>query len=162
MGLTVAMLALAGCTAQTGTLLVQASDPADDIDDFSTLIVLINNFTVHSSDGSEKDFTAQVTSVDVVKLQGGNISDLVRTNLPSGNYSWIRIGVTSANGTLKSSILDVGANANVTVDVPSASLKLNGPFTVGAGSTTTLRIDLHVVHQGNGSYMLTPVIGRVS
>ncbi|HEV8361131.1 MAG TPA: DUF4382 domain-containing protein [Candidatus Thermoplasmatota archaeon] len=162
LGLVVAALALAGCTTGDGTLLVQGSDPPDDIADFSSLTVHVSGFTVHGSDGNDREFSAGVRSVDVVTLQGGNLSELARTGLAAGNYSWIRIGVTSANGTLKAGLLGVGERSNVTVDVPSDALKLNGPFTIRAGSTTTVRLDLHVIHQGNGSYKLTPMVGRVT
>jgi hypothetical protein len=163
LGLLLGALALAGCTAPaTGTLLIQGSDPPDDIGHFRSLTVHLGRFTVHGHDGKETDFASDARSIDVVQLQHGNVTDLLRTDLPSGNYSWIRLGVTSANGTLHAGLFGVGGSANVTVHVPSDSLKLNGPFTIRDGNTTTVRIDLHVVRQGNDAYHLTPVIGRVS
>ena len=154
LGLAVLALALAGCTGGTGTLVVQASDPADDIADFSSLTVQVTKATAHSSDGSEKDVHLTISSVDVVKLQGGNLTTLAQQDVAAGNYSWIRLEVSSASGTLK-------AGGSVTVDVPSDSLKLNGPFEVKTGSTTHLRVDLHVVKTGNDKYELRPVIGSV-
>lgn len=150
-----ATAALGGCLGgATGTLVVQGSDPEDDIADFSSLVVQLGSFAIHRSEGEEHAVSAQVASVDVVKLQGGNLTTLARQDVPAGNYTWIRMGVTGANGTLRE-------GGTVAVEVPSDRLKLNGPFEVRAGSTTSLRIDLHVVKTGNGRYMLSPVIGSV-
>jgi len=143
---------LPGCTGGNGSLVVQGSDPADDIGDFASLVVQLRSFTIHRSDGGESDVSAKVSSVDVVTLQGGNLTTLAQQDVPAGNYSWIRMGVTNASGTLK-------AGGTVNVDVPSDTLKITGSFEVKSGSTTTLRIDLHVFKEGNGRYKMTPVIG---
>jgi hypothetical protein len=152
--LVLATALLAGCTGGTGTLVVQASDPADNIADFASLTVQLSGVRAHSSDGGDKDLSLQVSSVDVVQLQGGNLTTLARQDVAAGNYTWIKLDVTSARGTLR-------AGGNASVDVPSDMLKLNGPFEVKAGATTNLRVDLHVVKQGNGTYSLRPVIGSV-
>jgi len=154
-GLLLVTAALAGCTGGgTGTVVVQGSDPVDDIADFSSLVVQLSGAHVRSSDGSEKDVKLNITSVDVVKLQGGNLSTLAQQDVPAGNYSGVRLDVTSASGSLR-------AGGTASVDVPSDSLKMNGDFTVQAGQTVNLRVDLHVVKTGSGKYVLRPVIGKV-
>lgn len=154
LGLLVLLVGFAGCTGSEGTLVVQGSDPPDDIADFQSLVVQLSGLRVHASGGAEEDLRLNATSVDVVKLMGGNLTTLAQDQVAAGNYSWIKMDVTSASGALK-------AGGNVTVDVPADMLKLNGPFEVRAGGTTTLRIDLHVVKQGQGQYRLSPVIGSV-
>lgn len=147
-------VAIAGCTGSTGTLVILGSDPADSIADFASLTVQLGKVTAHSSDGSDKDLHLNVSSVDVVQLQGGNLTTLAQQDVAAGNYTWIKLEVSSASGTLK-------AGGSVTVDVPSDTLKLNGPFTVTQGKATSLRVDLHVTKTGNGKYELRPVIGKV-
>jgi hypothetical protein len=145
---------LAGCTGATGTLIVLGADPADDIADFSSLTVQVGKVTAHASGGSDQDVHLNVSSVDVVKLAGGNLTTLAQQDVPAGNYSWLKLDVRSASGTLK-------AGGSASVDVPSDRLQLNGPFEVRAGSATDLRVDLHVTKTGQGRYELRPVIGTV-
>jgi hypothetical protein len=146
---------LAGCTGPgTGTVVVQGSDPADDIADFASLVVQLGGAHVRSADGAEKDVGLKATSVDVVALQGGNLTTLAQQDVAAGNYTGIRLDATSAQGTLR-------AGGSTSVNVPSDSLKLNGAFTVASGQTTALRVDLHVHRTGAGAYELRPVIGRV-
>jgi hypothetical protein len=114
----------------------------------------LGSFTIHRSDGNEQAVSAKVAGVDVVQLEGGNLTTLAKQDVAAGNYSWIKMGVTSASGTLK-------AGGTASVDVPSDTLKLNGPFAVAAGQETKLTVQLHVLKTGQGSYKLTPVIGNV-
>jgi hypothetical protein len=147
--------ALAGCTGGgTGTLTVQGTDPADNIGDFRSLVVQLSSFTLHGTDGKDSDVSAKVGSVDVVALQGGNLTTLAQQQVAAGNYTWIRLGATSASGTLV-------AGGSATVDIPSNELQINGPFSVSSGSETKITLQLNVVKTGNGRYMLTPHLGSI-
>jgi len=70
----------------------------------------------------------------------------------------------ATGGTACAPTLPLTAHADVTI--PSGEVKLNRPFDIKDGVTTTITIDFdgeQSVHQiSNGQYMMSPVISIVS
>ncbi len=75
----------------------------------------------------------------------------------AGNFTQIRIVVESATGVMTN-------GTAVTFNVPSGELKTTKPFSVVAGKTTTLTVDIDlsrsIVQNANG-WTLTPVLGSI-
>jgi hypothetical protein len=135
---------------------------------------------VHLADGGGTGITAMNISFDRVEAnidghwqtltestQDFNLLDL-RLNsvvigskvLPSGNYSQIRLHVTSATVT--------DATGTHTLVIPSgmqSGLKINVNFPINANDITDVLLDFNVadsvVIEGNGTYRLKPVIRGV-
>lgn len=150
LGAMVAMLA--GCTASSGTLTVQATDAPDNIGDFTSLTIDVSSIEAKSGDGV-KSFTPAHGSFDLVKLQAGNLTTLFKDQVPAGNYSKLELVITKATGVLKAD------GKSVDVKAPKGSIFLPGSFTVEAGKETVFLFDIHVVAKGSGEYSLQPNAG---
>lgn len=170
-------LTFAGCTtvqaAHVQVLVTDApgslTDDPSAIGDFQRLDVTFSAFKVHragtpgenDAPGSENEAGWQTfnldDTIDLVALQNGYTDELLNRTLDNGRYTQVRFVVVKAEGILRAD------GSRVDVQVPDNQLRLNTPFDVQQGQTTTYTLDLHVVKQGviGNEYKLTPKAGTV-
>jgi hypothetical protein len=146
--------------------------------DARAVLVTFTSVSVHASGGSFMtvpfaggtasrtcDLKRLVDSLDMLGIGA----------LSPGHYTQIRLDVTSAaiyfdnpssGPTACSAALPSPAGRSAAVVVPSGEVILNREFDLPSTSSTTIVLDFDgeqsLRHTGNGTYMMTPVIGVVS
>jgi hypothetical protein len=143
--------------------------------DAMALVVTFDQVSVHKSDTPDGEWIkigdGSERTCDLKHLE--SVQDLLGAGpLGAGHYTQIRLHVSKAvvyfadatGGTACAPTLPLTAHADVTI--PSGEVKLNRPFDIKDGVTTTITIDFdgeQSVHQiSNGQYMMSPVISIVS
>lgn len=144
--------------------------------DAKAVFVTFSNVSVHRSEAAFSSIpfdNATTRTCDLKKLQAGAQDVLGTGALPAGDYTQIRLTVTSAalyfdnpsTGPACAATLTPPAGTSAAVTVPSGEVKLNRPFTLAADAVTTILLDFdggQSIHQTSDGYNLTPVIGIVS
>jgi len=142
--------------------------------DARAVLVTFSEVTAHRSDSewTRVPFAGGATSrtCDLKKLQ--NSEDVLGTGpLPPGDYTQVRLVVQSARlyfdnpADVPACAATIAAPAGRMADlrIPSGEVKLNRGFTLTTEAATTMVIDFdgdRSIHQtGNGTYMMSPVIG---
>lgn len=145
-----------GSTASTrGKLLIKLTDAPVNLTHLNVTISSISALRVEN--GSETwqrlDFVKNVSNVyvDILSLRNVTI-DLSLTEIPAGNYTKLRMSVTTANATYVT-------GETATLRVPSDKIDVIVHFEVKAGGTTMLLLDMQadfvaISHSGN----LRPVL----
>ncbi|MDG6927932.1 MAG: DUF4382 domain-containing protein [Nitrososphaerota archaeon] len=115
------------------------------------LYVTTSSIMLHSTSGQWITVSNKTTTV----LLGGNLSFLASSTVPAGNYTELRLVVSSATVEI--------AGFNVSVTVPSGVFKvpiIAGGLHVSGGAASRLEIIIgpHLVSTGNGQYIISPVI----
>ena len=88
---------------------------------------------------------------DLVELQDGETRLIDERELQTGEYPYLQLDVSSADGTLTD-------GSDATVDLPgNAPLTFNEAFEIRENTQTTFTADFAPVRRGNGSYLLRPV-----
>ncbi|TKX59634.1 DUF4382 domain-containing protein [Halorubrum sp. SS7] len=88
---------------------------------------------------------------DLVELQNGETQLIDERELQTGEYPYLQLDVSSADGTLTD-------GSDATVDLPgNAPLKFNESFEIRENTRTTFTADFAPVLRGNGRYLLRPV-----
>ncbi|WP_048076450.1 DUF4382 domain-containing protein, partial [Halorubrum sp. AJ67] len=88
---------------------------------------------------------------DLVELQNGETRLIDERDLETGEYPYLQLDVSAADGTLTD-------GSEATVDLPgNAPLKFNEPFEIRENTQTTFTADFAPVERGNGRYLLRPV-----
>jgi hypothetical protein len=115
-----------------------------------------SSIEAHLSSANESDWVTLVENppvFDLMQVTGVNLL-LGTANVTSGNYTQVRLGITSVTVTIN------GEKKSGTV--PSDKLKLVGNFSVEAGLATSISLDFDaeksIIVTGNGEVMLKPVI----
>lgn len=163
-----------GSDGGTGTMEVTMTDaPAN----YDSVNVTINSVRVHqnedaetdSTEGEEEDeengwvtITDEQTKVNLLELTNGNQISLGSEELESGTYSQIRFILGDDN-----TVTVDGETYNLqTPSAQQSGLKLNVDAEVEENATYTLLIDFDaarsIVQQGNGGYLLKPVLRAVN
>jgi hypothetical protein len=147
-------------SATDGNFAVLISDEENAIGDFVNLWVEIDRVGVFSLDTNawiEMDVPEDTQAVDLTQFTGDDATSLVQSSLPDGEYGQIFVQVEDVEGVLV-------AGGTVSVKLPSSKLKLNQPFTVGAGEVTSFVFDISVIAAGNEKsgvkYILKPIVGE--
>jgi hypothetical protein len=144
--------------------------------DAKAVFVTFSKVTAHRSEAAFSTIpfdNATTRTCDLKKLQAGAEDILGTTALPAGDYTQIRLTVTSAalyfdnasTGPACAASLTPPEGASAVVTVPSGEVKLNRPFTLAADTVTTILLDFdggQSIHQTSDGYNMTPVIGIVS
>ncbi|QUO49143.1 MULTISPECIES: DUF4382 domain-containing protein [Halorubrum] len=93
----------------------------------------------------------EAQEADLVELQNGETQLIDERELQTGEYPYLQIDVSSADGTLTD-------GSDATVDLPgNAPLKFNEAFEIRENTRTTFTADFAPVLRGNGRYLLRPV-----
>ncbi|PSQ56355.1 hypothetical protein BRD22_06020 [Halobacteriales archaeon SW_8_68_21] len=88
---------------------------------------------------------------DLVELQNGETQLIDERELETGEYPYLQLDVSAADGTLTD-------GTEAAVDLPgNAPLKFNEAFEVRENTQTTFTADFAPVLRGNGRYLLRPV-----
>jgi len=154
-----------------GTLRAALTDtPACGYDEVN---VTVEKVRVHQSASATDDgggwsevVLNPVKRVDLLKLTNGVIEELGATSLPAGNYTQVRL-VLSSNSTatpMANSVVPTGG-VETALDTPSgqqSGLKINTNVGVASNQVTDIVLDFHVcesvVSAGSGRYLLKPVL----
>lgn len=164
--------------SQSGTLQMMITDAP--FDDATALHVTFKEVQVHRADGEDgwitvpfADPVSQTRTCNLKKLEGP-FDILGVTSLEAGHFTQVRLVVDSA--TIYFGGTPTGQDAcgatlappdgagvvSKPLEIPSGEVKLNHPFELTTGGTTTIELDFDgnqsVRETGNGNYRMTPVI----
>jgi hypothetical protein len=137
--------------------------------DAKTVVIAFDKIELKHSDQTYTiDFSTNelgYRAIDLLSLQGALQEELFNQEFLVGDYQWIRIIITTADG---ASYIELNDGSVHDLEIPSGSqsgLKLNQGFTLPAfgNADFTLDFDLSksLVVTGNGKYHLKPVIRMV-
>ena len=102
-------------------------------------------------DGREYFEFDEPQEADLVELQNGETQLIDERELQTGEYPYLQLDVSSADGTLTD-------GSDAAVDLPgNAPLKFNEAFEIRENARTTFTADFAPVLRGNGRYLLRPV-----
>jgi hypothetical protein len=165
-----------GGSARQGTLVVSLTDaPADD---FTSVNVTVSGVRIHmSGDAGANDagwhdlMLATPKKIDLLSLQDGVLFTLGELPLDAGHYQQIRLLLVPNGETtppFNESVVPASgdqAGFELPLDIQPEQvngIKINKQFTIAEGETSDLILDFDgkksVIRQGNGTYMLQPVI----
>ncbi len=141
----------------TGKVTIMVKDlPAD----WTHVNVTFSEVRIHQADTNDSgwiNLSMPGGSIDLKALV--NVSELLASgNVGTGKYTQIRIVVESVVGTLANGTL-------VEFTVPSGELKINHPFNVTAGETTTLTVDIDLdksIIENRPGWKFKPVLGSIT
>ncbi|TKX75122.1 DUF4382 domain-containing protein [Halorubrum sp. GN11_10-6_MGM] len=104
-----------------------------------------------SADGREYHEFDEAQEADLVELQNGETQLIDERELQTGEYPYLQLDVSAADGTLTD-------GSDAPVDLPgNAPLKFNEAFEIRENTRTTFTADFAPVLRGNGRYLLRPV-----
>jgi hypothetical protein len=102
-------------------------------------------------DGREYVGFDEAQTADLVELQDGSTQLIDERELETGQYAFLQLDVSEADGTLTD-------GSDAPVDLPgNAPLKFNESFEIRENTRTTFTADFAPVLRGNGRYLLRPV-----
>ena len=162
------VVAVTACQSEnTGTLEIRLTDAPTDLN-IEKVMITITDVSVHAAGSDKTTNTTNATNItagwktivstpqtfDLMQLQNNVSAALGSEELVAGKYTQIRLAVSDASVTID--------GEDYALTVPSDSIKLNHPFNVIAGETTTLTLDFDALQSiretGKGSYKLQPTI----
>lgn len=115
------------------------------------IYLTISSIMLHSKSGQ----WITVSNTTRTVLLSSNLSFLASASVPAGNYTEVKLIISSATVTI--------GGVNISVTVPSGVIKIPiiaGGLKVSGGSTAKLEIIIgpHLVSTKSGKYILSPVI----
>ena len=138
--------------SNTGKVSVYVEDAP--IFNVSAVYITFTNVSLHNTSSGWHTYTLTTTTVNILGLTTTNASLLSSFSIKVGNYTMIRLYITSVN------VKIAGLNVSFTLASPDAFI--NHPFSVSAHSTTGLDIEFNLSQDLNiNSRMFTPSIGVV-
>jgi hypothetical protein len=177
-GLLAAALGCSSTTSPSGATTLTINLKDSPFSNAKALLVTFSTVSAHPSGGDfmTVPFAGGATSrtCDLKKL--ATAQDVLGTGpLAAGHYTQIRLVVASAaiyfdnpstSSTGCASTIAPPAGGSAPVTIPSGEVILNREFDLTSNMTTTMLLDFDgdqsVKDTGNGSYMMSPVIGIVS
>jgi Domain of unknown function (DUF4382) len=143
--------------------------------DAKALLITFSQVSVHRSDTPDGEWIkiAGERTCDLKHLE--SVQDLLGTeSLGSGHYTQIRLLVSKAvvyfadesSGPACTPTAPATTTPHADLTIPSGEVKLNRPFDITEGATTTITVDfdgeksVHLLP--SGGYMMSPVISVVS
>jgi hypothetical protein len=156
--LSLIVMLLGGCTgtvnASEGKIQIYVTDaPSENI---TAIEIQARTIEIHKAGANESSWITLLENppvFDLLKVAGIH-SLLGSANVTSGNYTQVRIGITSVTITIN--------GEKKTAKVPSDKLKFVGNITVTAGESTSISFDFDaaksVIVKGNGDVSLKPVV----
>lgn len=161
------LLALAACSESdyhptagpgTGQLTVRLTDaPADDV---SEINVWVTGLTIKKTDAPVARIANEIGLVDLLTLQGTTM-ELVELGVPAGDYEYVQVELDQERSNVR--VLATGELAPL--QIASEEVKVLDGFTVPDGGSLEITLDFDAAaslrQQGNGDWLLVPVIVRV-
>ena len=127
------------------------ADDGDDSDDNETSGGNETDGEEGAEAGREYFEFDEPQEADLVQLQNGETRLIDERELRTGEYPYLQLDVSSADGTLTD-------GSDATVDLPgNAPLKFNESFEIRENTRTTFTADFAAVLRGNGRYLVRPV-----
>lgn len=141
----------------TGSLTLLVGDgPIDAVDEVN--IVISEIILIGGDDGQESVFEGEIGPINLLDLR--NITELLFDgDVPAGDYSKIRLRITSLEIVEGATVSDVQLPANGRID-----LNPQGSFNIAPGEDLVIQIDfdldrsIHIVQTGNSQYRFRPVV----
>jgi len=127
------------------------SDLPADIGDFDSLVVEFSEARIFKG-GKPVEESIEGESADLTELVGEKAVSILSTYLEPGRYNKIELHVSSVEGIVNGTSVDV--------DVPSNKLMITKNFDVVEGEETKFVFDINVVKKGQGGYNLLPQISE--
>jgi len=142
---------------EQGTIEIRVTDPG--VAGVDSAIVTAENITIHKAGGGWITIIEEEVTFDLVYLANSeNASILGEADILAGNFTGIRMDVTSVSG-------NITGGGEYTADVPSGKLRIVRPFNVGAGVKTILTLDFDLtkslitrVIRGEDKFLFKPVV----
>jgi hypothetical protein len=135
------------------------SDKAANMSTVSSIVVTVDNVSVHRTGGGWRDISSAAKTFDLLKLNAQGVKALLaEMALEQGIYYELRLGISSVAVTDASGVHDA--------KLPSGMLKIVGRLAVNVNETSTVDFDfianesLHIT--GNGEYILAPTVKLVT
>lgn len=163
-----------GPSAGSGTLNMRLTD--SPFSDAKAVLVTFSEVSAHHEDADWAtvpfaDTTATSRTCDLKKLQGP--TDILGTGpIAAGHYTQVRLVVSSAtiyfdnptaDGPACATTITAPDGRKASVTIPSGEVKLNRGFDLAADGVVTMVLDFDgdksINLTGNGTYMMSPVIG---
>ena len=120
----------------------------------SAVYITFTNVSLHNTSSGWHTYTLKTTTVNILDLTTTNASLLSSFSINAGNYTMIRLYLTSVHVII--------GGVNVSFNLASPDAFINHPFTVKAHSTTGLDIEFNLSQDLNiNSRIFTPSIGVV-
>ncbi len=128
----VGVIAAVFLMSPSGNLVVGVTD-APSTGAVTHIYLTITDLTLQGSGNSSTTYKVNATTFDLLALT--NVTKwLGKNSVPAGNYTMIRFSVTKAIATV--------SGTNETLNVPSGEIKVPIHFTIAAGKTTTVLLDI--------------------
>lgn len=155
--------------ASNGKLTLSVTDAP--VDGVKKVVVVFSGAVLKPVGSPEIDQTIPDKTMDLLTLQNGSTSDLLKDlDVPSGSYEYIRLKVSAADDSRKDSYVELNEGGTRELVIPSGSetgLKLSGGVTVPANGTANLVVDFDLRKslrkpEGNSDdYLLKPTLRLV-
>ena len=159
LGILALVVSACGSSPTQANLRLMVSDQPNVIGDFAYLNVTISSIGVHrvGDNSTWIQFSPNIGTVDLTKLQGNNATEIWSGNITAGQYDKVFIYVSNVEGNLTAS----AGNGTVNVKLPSGKLQISKPFTISGNGTTSFVFDITVIKAGeSGQYILEPQIAN--
>lgn len=139
---------LPGCLgASEGALSIDVTAGGLALDAFTSIVVPLSNVVVPTYEGEIATGTVRLApareAVELVAARDTPVGVLHEGALEEGAYRSFSLYVGDATGTLAD-------GATVTLRAPEGRLQFRAPFRVAEGETTTLRVPIDAVREGEG------------
>ena len=140
-------------TALTGRLTILMTDAP--IDDLSEVHVYITGVSTQVNGGTVLSMHENFGDVELLALRGKTMT-VVNTEIPSATYDYVGFNLEQN----ESYVIEDGVRKPLTI--PNGSVRVNGPFVVTQGATTTVTLDFDakksLTHHSDGSWSMKPVV----
>lgn len=167
----VALFAFTSCESdgtRKGSASFYLTDGPIESDNVTGVNITFTNVEVSGPEGWETIVAYdEPQTINLLDLQNGETFFLSETELPSGSYGQVRLGLleNDANAENLHNYISFSDGSTEAIKVPSggqSGYKVVGGFTVPGGGVTAVTIDFDVrksvVNTGSGKYLLKPTL----
>lgn len=136
--------------SRDGNFALLISDRHGDINDFESFNITIPRAELQVAGTKERlEFTPEIDTVDLTRVQGELFQKIWRGNVPTGRYSHVRIYIGEVKGQLKST------GQTIDVKVPGGIVHMPLPFEVTVDMVTVYTFDITAIGTADDeAYML--------
>ena len=138
-----------------GNFVFLISDDVNAIGDFDSPNVSISKvcLLLGGDSGRWIEFKPELKEVDLTLVQGDEVQEIWRGNVPEGRYTKVFIYLSDVEGVL--------ADGEANVKLPGGKLQISKPFEVTGDEVTNFVYDVMVVKAGeSGKYILKPQVAQ--
>ncbi len=133
-----------GSSGETGSMTLSLTD--GPVDTANKVVVRFDSVSIKPADDEPIVFTFDTPKdIDLLQLTGNAYENLLdEVELPTGEYTWIRLGVVADHDGVLDSYIELSDGSEVELRVPSGNqtgLKVNHSFVVSAQSNIDFTID---------------------